>query len=183
MMRMIGTAGNAANQREGGFTLIEVMFASVYLAFGLLTIAAMEDIALSRNMDARRMSIATNLAVEMMERIRFNSPANAIPLVLGGYVYQNIQACNFACPGGSTPGNATATNNALANGDYNQWLARLSATDSSGQPVLPNAIGTVTSTAVANPSALAQVQITVAVQYSTSIRTPTITITTLVAPL
>jgi type IV pilus assembly protein PilV len=183
MIRMIGTTGNAADQREGGFTLIEVMFASVYLAVGLLTIAAMEDIALSRNVDARRISIATNLAVEMIERIRFNSPANAVPLVLGGYLYDNIRACNFACTGGSTPGNATATNNVTANGDYNQWLARLSATDSSGQPVLPNAIGTVTATAVANPSVMGQVLITVAVQYSTSIRRPTVTITTLVAPL
>jgi len=183
MMRVIGTAGNAANQRQGGFTLIEVMFAAVYLAVGLLTIAAMEDIALSRNVDAKRLTIATNLAVEMIERIRFNSPANSSSIVNVGYPYHNIQACNYACPGGSTPGNATAANNATANGDYNQWLARLSATDASGRPLLPNAMGTVTSTAVANPSSLGQVQIVVTVRWTTGIRTPTMTMTTLVAPL
>lgn len=175
------TGGGRKHHGEGGFTLIEVMFASVYLALGLLTIAAMEDIALSRNVDAKRLTIATNLATEMIERIRFNSPANATSFVGVGYPYHNIQACNYACTGGSTPGNATAS--VTANGDYNQWLGHLGATDSSGQPLLPNAMGTVTSTAVANPSALQQVQITVTVQWSTGIRNPTLTMTTLVAPL
>ena len=83
--------------------------------------------------------------------------------------------------GGSAPGNTTA--NVNANGDYNQWLAHLSATDSSGQLLLPNGMGTVTSTAVANPPDLQQVQITVTIRWSTGIRQPTITMTTMVAPL
>ena len=166
---------------EPGFTLLEVMIASVYLAIGLLTIAAMEDIALSRNVDAKRLTIATNLTTEMIERIRFNSPANSTSFIGVGYPYHNIQACNYACSGGSTPGNATA--NATANGDYNQWLGHLSATDSAGQPLLPNAIGTVSSTAVATPADLNQVLITVTIRWSTGLRTPTVTMTTLVAPL
>ena len=170
------------NAGERGFTLIEVMFALVYLAVGLLAIAAMEDIALSRNVDARRMTIATNLAVEMLERIWFNAPANSTSLAGVGYPYHAIQACNYACTGGSTPGNATAVNNATANGDYNQWRANLSATDSSGQPMLPNAIGTVSSVAT-GPAALGQVLITVTVRWSSGIRTPVITMTTVVAPL
>ena len=171
------------NQDEKGFTLLEVMIASVYLAIGLLTIAAMEDIALSRNVDAKRMTIATNLATEMIERIRYNSPANSTSFAGVGYPYHNIQACNYACPGGNTPGNATAVVNATANGDYNQWLGHLTAIDSAGQFLLPNAMGTVTSTAVATPSVLQQVQITVTVRWSTGIRTPTLTMTTMVAPL
>lgn len=170
-------------QGDKGYTLIEVMIALVYLAVGLLAIAAMEDIALSRNVDAKRLTIATNLATEMIERIRFNSPNNATSFAGVGYPYHNIQACNYACPGGSTPGNATAINNATANGDYNQWLGRLAATDSAGQPLLPNAMGTVTSTAVAASSVLQQVQITVTIRWSSGIRTPTLNMTTLVAPL
>ena len=181
MSRVAGTGNEMKERAKAGFTLIEVMFASVYLAVGLLTIAAMEDIALSRNVDAKRLTIATNLATEMIERIRYNSPANATFFAGVGYPYHNIQVCNYACTGGSTPGNATA--NATANGDYNQWLGHLAATDSSGQPFLPNARGTVTSTAVANPTTLQQVQITVTVQWSTGFRTPTLTMTTLVAPL
>src|SRR5206468_3830900 len=83
-------------------TLLEVMISSVYLAIGLLTIAAMEDIALSRNVDSKRLTIATNLTTEMIERIRFNSPANSTSFVGVGYPYHNIQACNYACPGWST---------------------------------------------------------------------------------
>jgi len=169
------------NQGEKGFTLLEAMIASVYLTVGLLAIAALEDIALSRNVDAKRMTLATNLATEMIERIRYNSPANSTSIVGVGYPYHNIQACNYACPGGSTPGNTTA--NATANGDYNQWLGHLAATDSAGQFLLPNAMGTVTSTAVAAPSILQQVQITVTVRWSVGIRTPTLNMTTLVAPL
>lgn len=168
-------------QGDKGFTLIEVMIALVYLAVGLLAIAAMQDIALSRNVDAKRLTIATNLTTEMIERIRFNSPNNATSFAGVGYPYHNIQACNYACSGGSTPGNATA--DATANGDYNQWLGRLAATDSAGQPLLPNAMGTVTSTAVATPSVLQQVQITVTIRWSSGIRTPTLNMTTLVAPL
>jgi len=181
MSRFVGTGDGMKEQAKAGFTLIEVMVALVYLAVGLLAIAAMEDIALSRNVDAKRLTIATNLTTEMIERIRFNSPSNATSFAGVGFPYHNIQVCNYACTGGSTPGNATV--NATANGDYNQWLGHLAATDSSGQPLLPNAIGTVTSTALANPSALQQVQITVTLQWAAGIRTPTITMTTLVAPL
>ena len=67
---------NRSGPGEQGFTMIEVMFAAVYLAVGLLGIAAMQDIALSRNQDAKRITVATNLAVEMLERVRFNSPNN-----------------------------------------------------------------------------------------------------------
>ena len=181
MTRLAITEHERVKQRDEGFTLIELMFASVYLAVGLLAIAAMVDMALSRNVDARRLTVATNLATEMIERIRFNAPANATSIVGVGYPYHNIQVCNYACTGGSAPGNSTA--NVTANGDYNQWLGHLSATDSSGQLMLPNAIGTITSTAVANPATLQQVQITVTIQWTTGIRNPTLNLTTLVAPL
>lgn len=165
---------------EQGFTLIEVMFAAVYLATGLLAIAAMQDIALSRNVDAKRISIATNLAVEMLERVRYNSPNNSTSVTGIGYPYHNIRACNYACSGGSSAGNATV--NATALGDYNQWLARLSGTDATGQTTLPNAMGTVTSTATGT-SDLGQVLVTVSVQWTSGLRTPTITMNTIVAPL
>jgi len=181
MTRLASTEHERVKHRDEGFTLLEMMFASVYLAIGLLAVAAMVDTALSRNVDAKRLTVATNLATEMIERIRFNSPANSTSIVGVGYPYDQIQACNYACTGGSSAGNSTA--NVNANGDYNQWLGHLSATDSAGQLLLPNAIGTVTSTAVANPAALQQVQIAVSIQWSSGLRTPTITMITMVAPL
>lgn len=184
MMRLRATEQKGANQGEQGFTLIEVMFAAVYLAVGLLGIAAMQDTAIARNTDARRMNYATNLTAEMLERIRYNSPANTTPIVGGGFVYSGIRACSnlASCAGGETPGNATVLNNVTANGDYDQWRARLKATDASGSLLLPNAVGRVTSVAVGTP-AMQQVQITVTIQYTSGIRTPTVTMNTFVAPL
>jgi type IV pilus assembly protein PilV len=170
-----------AGRGEQGFTLIEVMFAAVYLAIGLLGIAAMQDIALSRNVDAKRLSVATNLAAEMLERVRFNSPANST-LSGGAYPYNGIRACSdlAACAGGETAGNATA--NATASGDYDQWRARLKATDTTGALMLPNAVATVNSVATGT-SSLGQVLVTVQIQWSSGIRTPSITMSTIVAPL
>jgi type IV pilus modification protein PilV len=179
---------------EQGFTLIEIMFAAVYLATGLLAIAAMQDIALSRNVDAKRISIATNLAVEMLERVRYNSPNNSTSVTGVGYPYHKLVACNYACTSSqiqaacslctgvsaSSAGNATV--NATALGDYNQWLARLSAADATGQTLLPSAVGTVTSTATGTAD-LGQVLVTVTVQWTSGLRTPTINMHTIVAPL
>jgi predicted dehydrogenase len=145
----------------------------------------MQDTAIARNTDARRMNFATNLTAEMLERIRFNSPANTTPILGGGgFVYSGIQACSnlASCAGGETPGNATAANNATASGDYDQWRARLKATDAAGNLLLPNAVAQVTSVAVGTPG-MQQVQITVTVQYTSGIRTPTVTMNTFVAPL
>jgi type IV pilus modification protein PilV len=164
--------------------LVEVMFALVYLAIGLLGIAAMQDIALSKNVDSRRMSIATNLATEMIERIRFNGPANAKAGLAGAvapfYPYNGIRACGvITCAGGVSQGNAG--NNATALGDFNQWQAHLRATDSNGVVLLPQAVGTVTSQAI-GPASLEQVQVTVTVQWNSGARTPTVTMSTIVSP-
>ena len=191
MMRLRATGKEGANQGERGFTLIEVMFATVYLAIGLLAIAAMQDTAISRNNDARRMNYATNLTAEMLERIRYNSPANSTPIVGGGgFVYSGIQACSdtaaAACTsaGGETPGNAIVANNLTASGDYDQWRDRLKATNADGTLLLPNAVATVTTVPVlGGPAVMGQVQITVAITYSIGIRNPTVTMNTFVAPL
>lgn len=173
--------GNGVGRGEKGFTLIELMFAVVYLAVGLLAIAAMEDIAIGRSVDAKRLTVAVNLATEMLERVRFNTPANST-LTGANYPYNGIQACSnlAACAGGETAGNTTA--NATANGDYDQWRARLKATDSSGQLMLPGAVATVTSAAIGTAS-LGQVLVTVSVSWTSGLRSPTITLNTIVAPL
>jgi type IV pilus assembly protein PilV len=188
MMRVRATGKEGANQGERGFTLIEVMFASVYLAIGLLAIAAMQDTAISRNTDARRMNYATNLTAEMLERIRYNSPANSTPIVGGTFVYDGIVACSDTAAtlctnaGGETPGMAIVANNLTASGDYDQWRARLKATNADGTLLLPGAVATVTSVNIGTPG-MQQVQITITLQYSTGIRNPTVTMNTFVAPL
>jgi type IV pilus assembly protein PilV len=167
-----------ARRGEGGFSLLEVLIANLMLAVGLLAIAAMQDVALSRNSDSKRLSVATSLVTEMLERIRYNSPANST----SPFPYTGMIACNFGCVPAPTSGSAPALSTAL--GDYTQWQNRLGATDAAGNLLLPNAIGTVTSALVPGGSAsLGQVQVTVTVSWSSGVRTPTVTMNTIVAPL
>ena len=60
------------NLSAHGFTLIEGMIALTVLCIGLLAVSGMQGIALSRNVDANQLSQVTNLAAEMVERIRYN---------------------------------------------------------------------------------------------------------------
>ena len=57
----------------------------------------------------------------------------------------------------------------------------MKATDSAGVPMLPNGVATVTSSDVPS-SPLVQVLVQISIQYTTGIRTPTITLNTVVGP-
>ena len=188
-MKSVKILKRARNQ--DAFTLIEVLIALVYMTIGLLGIVAMEDVALSRNVDAKRLTIATNLATEMIERIRMNSPANIGQLLVAPfappYLYNGIVACAAVspanCAGQTYPSNSGNTApNLPAAGDYQQWTQHFAVTDGNGQALLPNGVGRVTSTLVGAP-VLGQVQIDVTVQWNTGFRTPAITLSTIVAPL
>jgi len=111
---------------QAGFTLIEGMLAAAILAVGVLALAAMQGIALTRNVDSTELTRATNLAAEMIERIQYNrkniaqygiDTSNAIP-----------------CP-------QNAGTQAMAKGDCDQWVALLSNPQASG---LVNVRGVIT---------------------------------------
>jgi type IV pilus modification protein PilV len=186
----------ARARSQDAFTMIEVLISMVYLTIGLLGIIAMEDVALSRNVDAKRITIATNLATEMLDRVRLNSPANinrmlTPPLPASPYLYHGIIACAAVtptnCAGQTYPANAgntagTPPPNLPAWGDYRQWSDHFAVTDANGQTLLPNGVGRVSSTVVGVP-VLGQVQIDVTVQWSSGLRTPALTLSTIVAPL
>lgn len=62
---------------RGGFTLVEMMIALVVFGLGLMALAQSLPRGLSMRDKARRMSVATNLAQQEMERLRslpFDSP-------------------------------------------------------------------------------------------------------------
>ena len=59
-------------QSEKGFTLAEVMISAAILGVGVMGMAAMQGVSFSKNVDANDLSIVTNVAADMMERIQSN---------------------------------------------------------------------------------------------------------------
>jgi type IV pilus assembly protein PilV len=102
---------------QSGFTLVEVMVASAILATGILGAAAMQGVALTRNVDATELTRGTNLAAEMTERIQYNRKN------VGQYVIDTSNA---------TPCPQSALTQAMAKGDCDQWVALLNNPQTSG---------------------------------------------------
>lgn len=111
---------------QSGFTLIEGMMASVILSVGVLALAGMQGIALTRNVDSTELTRATNLAAEMVERIQYNRKNIA---------QYTIDTSN------ATPCPQSAATQAMAKGDCDQWVALLSNPQASG---LVNVRGVIT---------------------------------------
>jgi len=136
------------------------MVALVLLAIGLLAIAAMQEMAFTRNVDSNELSLVTNLTAEMIERIRFNA-RNVT-------AYNNIDTTNA----GTKPPVATQP---MASGDYDQWQARLA------QARLTNVRGIVT-VAATGPAAMSQNQVTVRITWVTRIRQHAVQMVTVITP-
>lgn len=65
--------------RQGGFTLIEVMVAIVILSFGLLGVAGLMVNGLQFTHSAQQRAAATQLAYDMIDRMRSNQAAASLP--------------------------------------------------------------------------------------------------------
>jgi type IV pilus assembly protein PilV len=150
---------------DDGFTLLESMMAAVVLGIGLIAIAGMQGIALSRNVDANELTLASNLAADMVERIQYNR-RNAI-------VYNNID---------TTVATSQPTTNTMASGDYTQWKARLESAR------LGTVKGRVTVNDIVMNPPLKQSTVAVQVQWTgntgsaATTRTRTVTLNAVVAP-
>ncbi|WP_447984781.1 type IV pilus modification protein PilV [Nitrospira sp. Nam74] len=150
---------------QAGFTLLESMIAAIVLAVGLMALAGMQGIALSRNVDANELTLASNLAADMVERIQYNR-RNAI-------VYTNID---------TSVASTQPTTNTMARGDYTQWKARLESAR------LGAVRGRVTVNDILMNPSLKQSAVTVQVQWTgntgsaATARTRTVTLNAVVAP-
>lgn len=102
---------------QSGFTLIEGMIAGAILSVGVLALAGMQGIALTRNVDSTELTRATNLAAEMIERIQYNRKN------IAQYAIDTSNA---------TPCPQSAVTQAMAKGDCDQWVALLSNPQASG---------------------------------------------------
>lgn len=112
---------NGKLREASGFTLIEGLAAAVVLTVGLLALAGMQSISLTRNVDANELTIATNLAADMLERVRFNR------LNVASYMIDTNNACT-----------QSATSQPMAWGDCTQWRTLVQSA------ALPGARGVVT---------------------------------------
>src|SRR5262245_63168603 len=102
---------------QSGFTLIEAMIAGAILSLGVLALAGMQGIALTRNVDSTELTRATSLAAEMIERIQYNRKN------IAQYAIDTSNA---------TPCPQSAVTQAMAKGDCDQWIALLSNPQASG---------------------------------------------------
>lgn len=88
-------------KNEKGFTLMEVMVSAGVLAVGVLGMAAMQSVAFTKNVDANDLSIVTNIASDMMERIQNNRHY--------AWAYHNLQTAGPGnCLAGGIPAPAPA---------------------------------------------------------------------------
>lgn len=60
------------NRQQSGFTMLEVLITIVILSVGLLGMAALQGVALSRGTSADQRAQATNLAAELIDMVRAN---------------------------------------------------------------------------------------------------------------
>jgi len=122
-------------RQEQGFTLIEAMLSSAILAVGLLGLAGMTTLSFTRNSDSNEMTVATNLAADLVERMQFNRRN-----LVNGYNGINLASAN---PALCTQNPLTQV---VARGDCLQWQARLFASGLAGvqAQVAVAAVGPVT---------------------------------------
>lgn len=127
---------------EKGFTLVEVLVSAAILSVGVLGMAAMQGMAFTKNVDANDLSIVTNIASDVMERIQSNREY--------AWAYNGLQTlgpgnCATLPPALPPPGVTKSTKVVVARvvqGDCTQWRTLVLASN------LANIQGTV---AVTNP--------------------------------
>ena len=115
-------------RNEKGFTLVEVMASAAILGVGIMGMAAMQGMALSKNVDSKDLSVVTNIASDMMERIQANRKF--------AWAYHNLQAAGVgncaALPAPPPPEwvPAPSTNVIrVIQGDCTQWLTLVQASN------------------------------------------------------
>lgn len=131
-------------KREEGFTLLEVMMSAAILGVGVMGMAAMQGVSVTKNADMNELALATNAAVEMLERVQGNRQY--------AWIYNTLNTGTFNTGGAPLPGNCatlpvpvppppqdakqlailalglqTNIRNTVT-GDCNQWGAQLTAT-------------------------------------------------------
>lgn len=134
-------------KESSGFTLVEVMVASAILLVGVLSLTGMQVVSLTRGVDANELTLATNLAADMIERLRFTGDSNPpITAIYNGINTTNAATCNLIAQ-------------QQVKGDCTQWQALL------GNSILPGVQGIV-AVAPSGPPVLNASQVTVTISWT-----------------
>jgi type IV pilus assembly protein PilV len=123
-----------------GFTLVEVMVSATVLSLGIMGMAAMQGVSITKGVDANDLTVVTNIAADMMERVQNNRR--------WAWAYNNLQTVGAGnCGPGGVPAPAPAPPfpaqtpgplvTSRVQGDCAQWRALVLSSN------LPNIQGTV----------------------------------------
>ena len=127
--------GDTTHCRQAGFSLIEILVTMVVLSIGLLGVAGMQASGLRNNHAAYTKTQATNLAMDMAERIRANPKGQA------DYIDFNSKNDAPTNPPGCISTGCTPAQ--LAEHDKFEWSQPLNADT---KPVLPAGRGEIRNT-------------------------------------
>ena len=119
---------------NAGFTLIEVLIATLILATGLLSLGQLQVTGLGNNLSAYNRSQAIQLAYNMADRMRTNVSA------IGTNVYTTIKPNDAKQQRACTAVSGTCSAAAMAQQDLFEWNSHLSA-------ILPSGVGIITAAA------------------------------------
>ena len=143
MQTIVKRPRRCSQDRQGGFSMLEVLVALTVITVGMLGVAVMQQFAIARNVDAKELTMATNLAAEMMDRIQYSHKNVA------SYNGIDVSSASATCP--VVP--------QMTVGDCTQWRTRLVASK------LPGVRGTV-AVSTTGPASLNQWLVTVQIRWS-----------------
>lgn len=128
--------------KNSGFTLIEVLIATLVLAVGLLGLAGLQAASIKNNLSAFNRSQTTQLAYDMADRMRANKNESVDPttgnvIAASTYLAMASTAAVVQASCATTTGCTAAQ---MAQNDLFQWNAALTNT-------LPSGTGTITAVA------------------------------------
>jgi type IV pilus assembly protein PilV len=102
-----------------GVTLIEVLVTMVIVAVGLLGLAGMQVRGLSMQKDAHGRAIATQLALDIADRMRSNTGAAT------SYAFGNAYSTTYTAPTVTDCSAGVCTAVQQAQYDFDRWFARV----------------------------------------------------------
>lgn len=131
--------GNPIKHKASGFTLIEVLIATLVLALGLLGLAGLQASSLRNNLSAYHRSQATQLAYDLADRMRV-SVVEAKKFTTSTYI--TVAPGDAAAQAGCTAVAGACSSAQLAQNDLFEWNNNVTNFLTNGQGTIA-VVGTI----------------------------------------